>query len=171
MDYVLEMKEGTTNETYLNHKWFYCHFYIYIYNCAWFFEKAQIMTLWNHNDIPKGHQQCWTFRGHKETFTTWIKETGRTNILSFYVDKSLVKSGFQIICWTTEKFRNPDCSSGKTDFSSMQVINLCLAFQIPSSSFPSVLAPCSYQSLQLLLVDFPSNMWLLFSYFCISKPW
>lgn len=55
------------------------------------------------------------------------------NTLSFYMDKPLENSGFQIICWTTEKLGNPDLNSGKTDFSSTKVINLCLGF--PDSLF------------------------------------
>lgn len=138
----------------------------------WFFEKAQIITPWSHNNTPKGHQHCWTFKSHKETFTTWTKETGRNNILSYYTDKPLENSGFQIICWATEKLKNPDFSSGNTDFSSTQVINLCLAF--PDSFF--LITFCS-GSLLLPIpsapagIIFPISTWLLFSCFCISKPW
>ena len=170
MDYLSETREDTTNETAIKTRSGFI--VIFIHNCVWFFAKAQMITRWNHNDIPKGHQQCWTFKSHKETFTTWTKETGRSNTLSFYMDKPLENSGFQIICWTTKKHRNPEVNSGKAGFSSTQVINFCLVF-------PDSLSLIPFCSSSLLLwvpsapagTIFPSSTWFLFSCCCISKAW
>lgn len=107
MDYVLEMKKDITNETVLWTKklsFLHIHLHIlFIYLCI--FEEEQKEQLITHGikmtfpSTPKGHQQCWILKSHKETPITGTKtKTGRSNIMPFYMDKPLENSGFQIIC-------------------------------------------------------------------------
>lgn len=107
MNYVLEMKKDITNETVLWTKklsFLHIHLHIlFIYLCI--FEEEQKEQLITHGikmtfpSTPKGHQQCWILKSHKETPITGTKtKTGRSNIMPFYMDKPLENSGFQIIC-------------------------------------------------------------------------
>lgn len=118
---------------------------------------------------PKGHQQCWILKSHKETPITGTKtKTGRSNIMSFYMDKPLENSRFQIISnRETQEFQLnfwEDCVT-----TSKQVISLCLVFS--DSFFSSVLAPCSFWFLQLPCIPSSPALLCCFSYVSVSlKP-